>query len=146
VRKELYFDLVILSILALAGLAYSIAWKSAPVIVPDSADYIQVAQDLQDGQLGRLHGRTPGYPVLLLRTNSIGDEPSRALFAALFLLPLAIITYTSLTSTMFEVGNPRYRTPTDLLIFYTLVLGIHFFAQVRKRVTSEPDSAQEEVG
>jgi hypothetical protein len=59
-------------------------------------------------------------------------------FAALFLLPLAIITYTSLTSTIFEVGNPRYRTPTDLLIFVTLVLGIHFFAQVRTRVTSEP--------
>jgi hypothetical protein len=62
--------------------------------------------------------------------------------AALFLLPLAIIIYTSLTSTMFEVGNPRYRTPTDLLILFTLVLGIHFFAQVRTRVTSEPDSAQ----
>jgi hypothetical protein len=73
-----------------------------------------------------------------LRRQVLPPDASSGGLPALFLLPLAIILYTSLTSTLFEVGNPRYRTPTDLLMFFTLVLGIHFFVQVRKRATPGP--------
>jgi len=91
VRQERYFDLLILLIASLAGLAYSIAWDRAPLIVPDSADYIVVAQDLQDGKLDRLHDRTSGYPVLLLLTNSARGEPSRALFFVQLSLHLVVV-------------------------------------------------------
>jgi hypothetical protein len=31
-----------------------------------------------------------------------------------------------LASTMIEAGHQRYRTPTDLLIFFFMVLGVYF--------------------
>lgn len=89
--KERYFDLVILMVISLAGLAYSILWSSAPVIVPDSDGYIRVAEDLQDGKLSSLHDRTPGYPILLLLTSSIDNGSFRTLFYVQLSLHLAAV-------------------------------------------------------
>lgn len=44
-----------------------------------------------------------------------------------FIISLSIIFYTMIISTMIEVGNPRYRTPTDLLMFFALSIGLYFF-------------------
>ena len=49
----------------------------------------------------------------------------------LFVFPLTIIVYAMLVSTLFEAGHQRYRTPTDLLIFFFTILGIHFLMDVR---------------
>lgn len=52
-----------------------------------------------------------------------------------FLLPfsvsLVIIVYTMLVSTLLEVGNAEYRVPTDLLIFFSLAIGVHGLFKLR---------------
>ncbi len=84
--------LLLIIILAFAGLIYLVAWSGAPYIVQDSHDYIRVAVDLQDGRPEELHDRTPGYPLLLLLTNSVStSEPSRALFWVQLLLHLVSV-------------------------------------------------------
>ena len=49
----------------------------------------------------------------------------------LFVLPLTVIVYSMLVSTLFEAGHQRYRTPTDLLIFFVTVLGVGFLTDIR---------------
>ena len=68
-----------------AGLFYILAWNSAPIAVNDSGGYMKVAADLQDLKLDTLHGRTPGYPLLLWLTNS-SEQPTRLLFFTQLLL------------------------------------------------------------
>ncbi|MCZ6673739.1 MAG: hypothetical protein O7C75_12475 [Verrucomicrobia bacterium] len=68
-----------------AGLFYVLAWNSAPIAVNDSGGYMKVAADLQDLKLDTLHGRTPGYPLLLWLTNS-SEQPTRLLFFTQLLL------------------------------------------------------------
>jgi hypothetical protein len=58
------------------------------------------------------------------------SERAVALLPA-FIIPLAIIIYTMLVSTLFEAGHQRYRIPTDLLIYFFTVLGIHFLIELR---------------
>ncbi|NIR53131.1 hypothetical protein GWO43_31210 [candidate division KSB1 bacterium] len=63
-----------------ACLFYILVWKNAPIMVTDSSAYLRIAQDLQDNlKLDEVHGRVPGYPILLLLTNS-SEEPTRFLF------------------------------------------------------------------
>jgi 4-amino-4-deoxy-L-arabinose transferase-like glycosyltransferase len=47
-------------------------WRDAPFEMPDTSGYIVVADDLRDGSLNELHGRTIGYPLLLMLTGT-GD-------------------------------------------------------------------------
>lgn len=70
--------------------SYSIAWPQAPVLEGDSAQYLEVAQDLRDGRLDVLHFRTVGYPLLLAVTSSF-ENPTRTLFHAGLLLHFASI-------------------------------------------------------
>jgi hypothetical protein len=58
---------------------YGYLWPQAPVVVSDSRGYLQVAQDLADLAIDRLHDRTPGYP-LLLRLTGATETPTRLLF------------------------------------------------------------------
>lgn len=37
---------------------------------------------------------------------------------------LTIVLYTMVISTVCEIGSPRYRTPTDLLILFSIAVGI----------------------
>lgn len=41
-----------------------------------------------------------------------------------FLIPTALIAYTMVISVAFEVGAPRYRVPTDLLILFVAAAGV----------------------
>src|SRR5262245_50863532 len=50
--------------------SYTILWKNAPVMTPDSGSYLRTAQDLSDFHMDQLPGRTPGYPLLLVLTGS----------------------------------------------------------------------------
>lgn len=63
----------------LSMVLYGAIWHDAPVKTNDSPAYLLLAADLVDFQLETLHDRTPGYPLFLLVSGSIG-EPTRALF------------------------------------------------------------------
>ncbi len=56
------------------------------------------------------------------------------LFLLSFLIPISIIVYTMLLSIAVDVGNPRHRASTDLFIFFTIALGIHFWINLRKNL------------
>lgn len=75
--------LVALTLVAVA--AYVAVWRQAPVIEGDSPQYMEVARDLSDFSLERLHDRAPGYPLLLALTGS-ADAPQRSLFIVSLLL------------------------------------------------------------
>lgn len=62
-------------------------------------------------------------------------EPSRHLLPP-FLISISIIVYAMLISTMVEAGSPRYRTPTDVLMFFASAIGACFVAQVGSRSKS----------
>jgi len=55
-------------------------------------------------------------------------------FVPCLVIPFSIILYTMIVSTMFEAGHQRYRTTTDLLIFFFVVSGIHFLNEARSAV------------
>ena len=82
-----------------------------------------------------------GYGLLLFNLPAESREkfgPQIAdnadLFLLSFLIPISIIVYTMLLSIAVDVGNPRHRTPTDLFIFFTIALGIHFLINLRKNL------------
>lgn len=91
-KKTINFRLLCLFIIVLVGIFYSIIWKEAPFVAGDTPSYVEVATDLRDGKLDELHDRTPGYPILLLATNSL--EPSPMLFLtqlSLYLLSVFLL-------------------------------------------------------
>lgn len=55
-------------------------------------------------------------------------------------IPLAVILYTLLVSTLFEGGHQRYRAPTDLLIYFLLIIGVRFLGRLRS-AASNSDNA-----
>lgn len=42
----------------------------------------------------------------------------------------SIIFYTMIISTFFEVGNPRYRDPVNLIIYFSIIVSIHLFNKI----------------
>lgn len=52
-------------------------------------------------------------------------------------IPFSVVIYTMLVSTMFDGGHQRYRTPTDLLILFLTVLGIHFLMSLRAAINRQ---------
>jgi len=69
---------------------YSVIWVKAPVMEPDSFTYLTAAQDLSDFHIDQLQTRAPGYPILLLLTQS-SRSPGRILFFVSLLLHFASI-------------------------------------------------------
>ena len=59
------------------------------------------------------------------------------LFLLSFLIPISIIVYTMLVSIAVDVGNPRHRMTTELLIFFVVALGIHFWINLRKNLNEK---------
>jgi len=57
---------------------------------PDSSSYLKAAQDLSDFHIDQLQGRAPGYPILLLVTQS-SRSPGRILFFVSLLLHFASV-------------------------------------------------------
>ena len=66
-------------LLITVGCFYLFVWNTVPIEVSDSGAYMRIAQDLQDLKLDKVHGRVPGYAVLLWLTNS-HEQPTRLLF------------------------------------------------------------------
>ena len=90
--KSTHFSVLCILLLIVAGVFYAHIWKNAPLSAPDTAGYVEVADDLRDGKLDELHDRVPGYPVLLLATHSLA--PSRTLFLtqlSLYLLSVLLL-------------------------------------------------------
>jgi hypothetical protein len=77
-------------LLVLALVIYPMLWVRAPYSAPDTGDYLNVAKDLADGTIDQLHFRAPGFPALLLLTNS-SLSPNRALFIVQMALQLSAI-------------------------------------------------------
>jgi hypothetical protein len=82
--------LICASLFTIAFWSYTILWKDAPAIVPDSYTYLKAAQDLSDFHMDQLQPRPPGYPILLLFTQST-LFPNRTLFFVSLLLHFASI-------------------------------------------------------
>ena len=57
------------------------------------------------------------------------------IFFLSFFIAIATIIYTMLVSVAADVGNPRHRAPTELLIFFVVALGIHFWINLRKSLS-----------
>jgi hypothetical protein len=82
--------IVCAALFSIAFYSYTLLWKNAPVIMPDSFGYLAAAQDLSDFHMDQLQGRTPGYPILLLLTQS-SQSPGRILFLVSLLLHFASV-------------------------------------------------------
>jgi hypothetical protein len=82
--------MVYLVLFAVSFAVYNSLWLQAPVLASDSAGYLQVAQDLADLTIDRLHDRTPGYP-LLVGLSGASQAPTRLLFHLSLLLHFASI-------------------------------------------------------
>ena len=55
--------------------------------------------------------------------------------ALVYVVALAIVAYTAGISCLVEVGDPRYRTPTDGLIVSMLFVGWHIWRSLIKPIT-----------
>ena len=82
--------LVYVLLFTVAFCFYSALWSSAPVMEPDSWTYLRAAQDLSDFHIDQLQTRAPGYPILLVLTQS-SRSPGRILFFVSLLLHLASV-------------------------------------------------------
>jgi hypothetical protein len=56
--------------------------------------------------------------------------------ATAWLLSAAIVLYTMLLSCFLDIGEPRQRRPTDVLLLFMCFIGAHVWARIRKDVTS----------
>ena len=72
-KQTLAFGLVLLA----AFVLYTQLWQ-APLAEPDTAGYLEVAEDLRDGSLSKVYARPPGYPLFLLAAGS-SPEPGSEL-------------------------------------------------------------------
>jgi hypothetical protein len=55
--------------------------------------------------------------------------PARSLAVAAWSLALAIVAYTMAISCLIDIGEPRQRKPTDLLIVFLCVIGLHLWGR-----------------
>jgi hypothetical protein len=88
---------------------YGGLWRGAPAQMADTRKYQEVAQDLADGRLDRVHYRTPGYPVLLALTGS-AEHPTRALYHAGLLIHFAAVVLLRRELDAVGVGRSLGRT------------------------------------
>lgn len=110
--KSINFKFLCLLIIIFVGVFYSIIWRNAPFVSADTSGYVEVATDLRDGKLDELHDRTPGYPILLLATNSL--EPSPILF--LTQLSLYLLSVFLLVVFLNDLGISKQFTLLFLLL------------------------------
>ncbi len=90
-----YPNILLFLLLITVGCFYFLVWDTVPIEVTDSGAYMRIAQDLQDLKLDKVHGRVPGYALLLWLTNS-HEQPTRLLFFIqlfLHLVSVFLLTY-----------------------------------------------------
>lgn len=100
---------------------YFSVFKTAPILTPDSHEYMQVAQDLSDFHLDNLHHRTFGYPLLLLLTGS-SVAPTKALFVVSLLLHFSSIWIGAILLT--SLGMTK-----KIIAFFVFLLLLPLYAQ-----------------
>lgn len=59
---------------------YAMLWPSAPIATPDTADYVDLAARLVNGNWTEPHDRLLGYPLLLIAFGAGTGAPDRSLF------------------------------------------------------------------
>ncbi len=83
----------------------------------------------------------PGFRGRILR-------PKEMTLVLAAIISLAVIFYSMAVSAFVEIGNPRYRAPTDALILFTSVLGMELWMRMRRtsneNAMSRSDSAEAE--
>ncbi len=80
----------VLGLVLISLVAYGYLWRTGPLRGGDTESYLEVARDLSDWRLERLHLRPPGFPVLVALTGS-ADELNFTLVAVqLALLGVAL--------------------------------------------------------
>jgi hypothetical protein len=109
------FNKLIIGTLILVGIFYITIWNEAPYVEGDAVQYMDLADDLLDGKIDQLHFRTPGYPVLLILTNSVVD-PKFSLFLVQLIMHLVSILF--LTKILSELSVSRW----FILLFIALAL------------------------
>jgi hypothetical protein len=107
--------LVYVSLFTVAFCFYSVVWSSAPIMEPDSWTYLGAAQDLADFHIDQLQTRAPGYPILLVVTQST-RSPGRTLFFVSLLLHFASIWL--LANVLYRAGG----TEVTLILFAFILL------------------------
>jgi lipopolysaccharide/colanic/teichoic acid biosynthesis glycosyltransferase len=70
-------------------------------------------------------------------THGLRSRRSRPL-QPVYALAVVIVLYTMAVSCLFEVGNPRYRVPSDAFVVCAAVLGLTMWRNERKAVLDEP--------
>jgi len=81
-EKSQFKILLWFMIFAVVGMVlYARLWPDAPYTSPDTQHYLQAADDLRDFHISHLQHRPPGYPLVLILTNSL-ESPGRLLFFA----------------------------------------------------------------
>jgi hypothetical protein len=90
-------------------------WRAAPVLRPDSAGYMHLAQNLGNFHLGDMSLRTPGYPILLVLTGA-SRQPTHTLFYVSLALHLISIWLLAHILSSLGLGHRA------LLIFAALLL------------------------
>src|SRR5580765_3327945 len=76
--------------IAVMFVVYAAAWRSAPIMFPDSPAYMRFAREIQSGAWTHPQMRTPGYPIFLILTGST-ERPEKLLFYATLALHMGTI-------------------------------------------------------
>lgn len=77
----------------------------------------------------------PGQPRILPDHGALGSEvPSMHAFA--WVLSAAIVIYTMLLSCFLDIGEPRQRRPTDVLLVFMCFIGAHVWMRMRRGTTT----------
>jgi hypothetical protein len=117
------------ALFSIAFCSYSLLWKKAPVMVPDSGSYLKAAQDLSDFHIDQLQERAPGYPLFLLLTES-SRSPSRLLFFAS--LSLHFLSIWMLGAVLSRFGLRR-----NFVILFGMILLLPPYVEYAGYVLSE---------
>lgn len=64
--------------------------------------------------------------------------PAQVLWPLVF--GYTLLVYNLAVSTMFEVGNPRYRVPTDAVAMLLLLVGLSLWSEARAEMRADPRS------
>lgn len=129
IKKVSMQKYIILIFLLCVCFYYFFSYSDAPFFGGDTTQYLEVAEDIKDFHIDKLHYRSIGYPILLALTGS-SENPSRLLYffsLILYFFSIFIISFFLL----------RLKIKFSLIILFSLSLALPFFVQNSAMVMSE---------
>ena len=120
---------IILIFLVCACTCYFFIYNDAPFFGGDTKQYLEVAQDIRDFQIDKMHYRSIGFPILLALTGS-SETPTRVLYLASLILYFFSVYIISLFLL-------RLKLKFSLVFLFSLILAMPFFVQNSAMVMSE---------